>query len=345
MARRSLRRVFQAVALLMGALGALAHGEPQKAVLGLPGGAGGIGFDDLRYDRASGKLLIPAGRTGNIDLIDPATRSITPISGFSKAARFSSGHGQSVTSVDAGMGLLFATDRSSQSLAVVDPKSGKIVAHAALASAPDYVRFVAGTHEVWVTQPGKGRIEIFSLSNASPPRPTHADFIDVPGGPESLAIDERRGRAYTHLWKESTWAIDLKTRKVASKWSAACDDPRGIWIDQERGFLLIGCEDGTATALDVDHGGRVLSKVKSGRGVDIIAYDAKRAHLYLPGDESATMAIIGVSARGMLTVLGTVPTVSGAHCVTTDERGTAYVCDPQNGQLLVISDSYPAAGS
>src|SRR5215471_4652689 len=259
------RRMLPAVVFVLGALGLLAYAEPAKTTLALPGGAGGIGFDDLRYDRALGKLLIPAGRTGNIDVIDPATRSITPIGGFSKAQRFSNGHGQSVTSVDAGLGFLFATDRSSQSLAVVDPKSGKIVAHAALASAPDYVRFVAGTHQVWVTQPGKGRIEIFSLSNASPPRPTHADFIDVPGGPESLAIDERRGRAYTHLWKESTWAIDLKTRKVASKWSAGCDDPRGIWIDQERGFLLIGCEDGTATALDVDHGGRVLSKVKSGR--------------------------------------------------------------------------------
>ena len=88
-----------------------------------------------------------------------------------------------------------------------------------------------------------------------------------------------------------------------------------------------------------------LSKVKSGKGVDIIAYDAKRAHFYLPGDESATMAIIGVSAKGMLTLLGTVPTVEGAHCVTTDEHGRAYVCDPKHGQLLVIDDPYPAAGS
>ena len=136
-------------------------------------------------------------------------------------------------------------------------------------------------------------------------------------------------------------AIDPKTRAVVATWPAGCGDPRGIALDEARGFLLVGCEDGTATVLDVAHGGKLLSTAKSGSGVDIIAYDAGRAHLYLPGDESATVAILGVSAAGALTVLGTAPTVKEAHCVTTDERGNAYVCDPQHGQLLVVHDPYP----
>src|SRR5262245_45527135 len=127
--------------------------------LQLPDGKGGIGFDDLRYDAVSGRLLIPAGRTGNVDLIDPATKEITPIGGFSKSAKYSAGDGQSVTSVDAGAGLLFATDRTALRLAVIDPGQKKIVGEAALASAPDYVRYVAATKELWVTQPGKARIE------------------------------------------------------------------------------------------------------------------------------------------------------------------------------------------
>jgi DNA-binding beta-propeller fold protein YncE len=313
--------------------------------LALPDGHGGIGFDDLRYDRALNLLLIPAGRTGNVDLIDPATGAVTPISGFTKLARYDEGHGQSVTSVDVGDGYLFATDRNALKLAVVDLKTHKIALQVPLASAPDYVRYVGPTREVWVTEPSKKRIEVFALSKATPPVPTHATFIDTPGGPESLAIDATRGRAYTHNWKHSTMAIDLKTHALVSTWAAGCDDPRGIWIDETRGFLLVGCEDGSATALDVEHGGKVLSTVKSGNGVDIIAYDAKRAHLYLPGDESATMAIIGVSAKGVLSVLGIAPTVKQAHCVTTDERGNAYVCDPNNGQLLIVRDPYPASGS
>lgn len=326
-----------AIALLVAAP-ALAQVTP----LPLPDGKAGIGFDDLRYDAALGRLLIPAGRTGNVDLIDPQSRAVTPIGGFSEVARYDAGHGQSVTSADAGGGWLFATDRTARSLAVVDVKAGRIVARAPLAGTPDYVRFVAATHEVWVTEPGKHGIELFALGSATPPQPTHAGFIDTPGGPESLVVDGARGRLYTHKWKKETMAIDPKTRAVVATWPAGCDDPRGIALDEKRGFLFVGCEDGSATALDVAHGGKLLSTAKSGRGVDIIAYDAGRAHLYLPGDESASLAVLGVSPAGALTVLGTAPTVKEAHCVTTDERGNAYVCDPQHGQLLVVHDPWPA---
>jgi hypothetical protein len=331
-----MRTLPKIVGLLLMTVGLSALAEEKS--LPLPDGQGGIGFDDLRYDRDLNLLLIPAGRTGNVDLIDPRSNTLAPVSGFTKAPRYDSGHGQSVTSVDVGEGYLFATDRDALKLAVADLKTRKIVLQVPLASAPDYVRYVAATREIWVTQPGKKRIEVFALSKATPPVPTHKDFIDTPGGPESLAIDAKRGRAYTHKWKDSTMAIDVKTRAITATWKSGCGDPRGIWVDEQRGVLLVGCEDGTATSLDVDHDGQVLSAVKSGSGVDIIAYDAKRGHLYLPGDESATMAIIGVSAKGVLSLLRVVPTVKDAHCVTTDEQGHAYVCDPKHGQLLIVND-------
>jgi DNA-binding beta-propeller fold protein YncE len=328
------------------ALTATAHAQSTKP-LPLPDGKAGIGFDDLRYDATLARLLIPAGRTGNVDLIDPANlaagaAAIVPIPGFTKLPRYDAGHGLSVTSVEAGGGFLFATDRTALSLAVIDPKSRRIVARAPLASAPDYVRFVAPTHEIWVTEPGKKRIEVFTLPTpTTTPTPTHAAFIDAPGGPESLAIDATRGRAYTHKWKTSTMAIDLRSRTIVATWPAGCADPRGIALDSARALLFIGCEDGTATALDIAHDGKLVGSVKSGSGVDIIAYDPGRAHLYVPGDESATLAIIGVASSGALTLLGTAPTAKEAHCVTTDEHGNAYVCDPRNGQLLVVHDPHP----
>jgi hypothetical protein len=308
--------------------------------LPLPDGAPGIGFDDLRYSRELGRVLVPAGRSGFLDLIDPATQKVTAIGGFSKAASYGEGHGQGVTSVDVGAGLLFATDRTTRSLNVVDPTRGAIVSHVGLSGGPDYVRFVGVTREVWVTEPGQQRIERFALTGQTLAR---TGEIAIPGGPESLVIDDKRGRAFTHLWKKETFAIDLQSHAVVAKWAAGCAAPRGIALDAERGYLLVGCEDGTATVLDVDHDGKLLAKAKSGRGVDIIAYDASRHHLYLPGDESATMAVIGVGAKGQLSVLATVPTVDGAHCVTTDEKGHAYVCDPSHGRLLLIQDTWPPA--
>jgi len=320
---------------------ALAPDAP--ASVALPGGAHGIGFDDLRFDAGLGQVLAPAGGTGNLDLVDAKTGAVTPIAGFSRTAGGGDGHGHGVTSVDAGEGWLFATDRTARALIVIDPRARKIVARARLAGGPDYVRYVAATRELWVTEPGDDRIEVFALSPPAPdrpPAPAHAAFIPIRGGPESLVIDGKRGRAYTHRWKRDTLAVDLRTRRIVATWAAGCAAPRGIALDEPRGFLLVGCEAGEATVLDVDHDGKLLSTAKSVRGVDIIAYDPARRHLYLPGEDSATMAILGVSDRGVLTVVDTLPTVAGAHCVTTDGAGMVYVCDPAHGRLLVLRDSH-----
>jgi hypothetical protein len=317
----------------------LAHAAP--ASVPLPNGERGIGFDDLQFNAAIGQVLAPAGGTGNLDLVDPKTGAVTPIAGFSRTAGGGDGHGQGVTSVDGGEGWLFATDRTARAVVVIDPRARKIVARAGLAGGPDYVRYVAATRELWITQPDDARIEVFTLSADKPPAPKHATFIPIRGGPESLVIDGKRGRAYTHRWKRETLAVDVRTRRIAATWAAGCGAPRGIALDEARGFLLVGCEAGDATVLDVDHDGKLLSSAKSVRGVDIIAYDSVRRHLYLPGEDSATLAILGVSDRGVLTVLGTLPPIAGAHCATTDGAGMVYVCDPAHGRLLVIRDPHP----
>src|SRR5215213_4741911 len=68
----------------------------------LPGGSAGIGFDDLGYDAERDRVLVPAGRAGSLDLIDPTTLTITQISGFSAQENFGGGHGEGTTSVDSG---------------------------------------------------------------------------------------------------------------------------------------------------------------------------------------------------------------------------------------------------
>jgi hypothetical protein len=77
--------------------------------------------------------------------------------------------------------------------------------------------------------------------------------------------------------------------------------------------------------------------------VDIIAYSPKLGHLYVPGGDDAQLTIIGVGKAGALAALGTSPTAEDAHCVATDDAGTAFVCDPKRGRVLVIPDPYPAS--
>jgi hypothetical protein len=109
--------------------------------------------------------------------------------------------------------------------------------------------------------------------------------------------------------------------------------------------LFAGCAEGKAVVLDVDHDGRQLASLAVGADVDVIDYNSTLAHLYLPGASSATLAIIGVSATGTLSLLGTAATIAGAHCVAADDHGHAWVCDPDHGQLLQVTDPFPAAGS
>ncbi|MEO6708405.1 MAG: hypothetical protein ABIP42_02450 [Planctomycetota bacterium] len=310
----------------------------------LPGGEGGVGLDDLRYSHKLGRVLVPGGRTGNLDLIDPANGSVTVISGFGTKSDYSGGHGDGTTSVDEGAGFLFAIDRTSMRVTVIDPATRSIISGAPLAAKPDYVRYVAATSELWVTQPDADQIEIFKLPTGERPTPEHVALIAVDGGPESLVIDSKRGRAFAHLWEGATVAIDVKKRAIVATWKNGCAGSRGIALDEERGFLLVGCVEGRAVVLDVDHDGVQLSSAPTGEGVDIIDYDAKRRHLYVPGAKSATLTILGVSAKGELSVLATLPAAKGSHCVTSDGNGRVFVGDPDAGRLIVIEDKFEAGG-
>ena len=198
------------------------------------------------------------------------------------------------------------------------------------------MRFVPDTNEVWVTEPSAERIEVFILPDQGTPFPTHSGFIAIPGGPESLAI--AHGQAFTHLWRGTTLAIDLRTRKIVGRWTNGCKGSRGIAVDEKRGFVFAGCDEGKVSVLDLKSG-KLLGEASSGAGVDVIAYDQKLAHVYLPGADSGTIAIVGISSSGAAMVLKTAETVEGAHCVTADDRDQVYVCDPAHGKILVFKDS------
>jgi hypothetical protein len=110
-----------------------------------PGGSQGIGFDDLGFAPTLRKVMVPGGSTGKLALIDPDSQKMEIIGGFSERAGYSGGHGEGITSSDAGRGLIYVTDRSARLLDIVDPQAKGIIASARLASGPDYVRFVPET--------------------------------------------------------------------------------------------------------------------------------------------------------------------------------------------------------
>jgi hypothetical protein len=319
--------------------------EATPVAIALPGGEAGIGFDDLQWSPELGRMLAPAGRTGALDLVDPATGAVQVIGGFGGTDARAGGHGDGCTSAVFGDGWLFAIDRSRRELVVADPQRAQIVARTALAAGPDYVRWIAARRELWVTEPSAEQIEIFSVpqpgAEHGAPQPAPLARLAVPGGPESLVIDASRGRAFTHTWKGETIAIDLATHALGPRWSNGCTGSRGIALDEARGWLFVGCEEGRASVLDVEHEGRLLGSAPTGEGVDIISYDATLRHLYVPA-EDGTLTLLGVAENGSLSVLQTLRVAPGAQGVVSDGRGHVLVGDPAGGRLLLVRDELPA---
>lgn len=99
---------------------------------------------------------------------------------------------------------------------------------------------------------------------------------------------------------------------------------------------------GKATVLRVDTG-KLVGSLVVGAGVDVIDFNARLSHLYVPSAKKAVLSIIGVGEQGQPSLLGTAATSTGAHCVTANDRDGAWVCDVRGGRLLAISDAYPAS--
>ena len=172
----------------------------------------------------------------------------------------------------------------------------------------------------------------------------HAADIAFPAtGPEALVIDNARKRAYTNNgFGGNTYAVDLMTRMTVETWKNGCTALTvDLEFDDMRGFVMVACAAGRLAVLDVANGGKQLGEVSTGMGVDVCAYNPTLHHMYLAGQDSMDLSIIGISAAGVPTVLGKEQTAAGAQMVAADEYATPGSATLA-GRLLEVRDTYPA---
>src|SRR5205823_2224100 len=101
--------------------------------IALPDGKPGIGFDDLQYSARLHRVLAPAGRSGNLVLVDPDSHAVTAIGGFSTGTQFdANSHDFGATAVTDTGSLLAVTDRTALTLSLVDVAAAGEVASIAL---------------------------------------------------------------------------------------------------------------------------------------------------------------------------------------------------------------------
>jgi hypothetical protein len=314
---------------------------PDKTIV-LPGGGRPLDFDDMTYFSELGRVVVPGGEAGNLNLIDPATGDVTAV----PVVKPSDSEEGGVASAALAGNYLFTADVTAGEVAIVDLRRKSVVGRAKMAGKADYLRHVATTDEIWVTEPREaGRIEIFTIVRGKQIRLVQSHAISIPGGPESLVFDEPNGHAFTNTFGDKTMMIEINGRSVAETWSNGCGDyarmargARGLALDAGAHILYVACMQGKVVGLDVQNHGKVVSTADVSPSVDIIAFNAKTHHLFAPSTKKGILTIFETDAKGTLKQIAQFQTAHGSHCVVSNGADKVYACDPMHGQVFEISD-------
>jgi len=317
--------------------------------INLPGATGAVALDYFAYDRATGKLWVPASNTGSVGVIDEKTDAVSQITGFPTGEIERRGKKITVgpTAASIGNGVVYIGNRGNATLCVIDAKTftrGECVpASPDRDVTPDGVLYVAATREVWITtRPTPGSdpaaaksLQVFDASN--PQRLKWKSKIPLDGLAEGYAVDDDRGLFYTNIEDVgATVAVDVRRRDIVAKWNPSSADLQGLALDTARRFLFVACGD-HVVSIDAEHGGKVLDSITTGPGLDNIDYSADAKLLYAAASQAASLTIADVDDHGKFHLKATVPTVKGARGVVAGKGETAYLIDPAEGRILKLT--------
>jgi len=329
------------VALMLPGFAAPPLAGPDRTFV-LPGGGRPLDLDDMVYFSELNRVVVPGAQAGNLDFIDPTTGEISAVS----IVKPSDGEEGGVASVALAGDYLFTADANAGEVAIVDLHSKSVVGRAKMAGKADYLRHVAMTDEIWVTEPREaGRIEIFTIVRGRPIHLVQAQTISMPGGPESLVFDEPDGHAYTNTFGDKTMMIEINSRRVSETWSNGCGEytrmargARGLAFDAGAHILYVACMQGKVIGLDVRNHGKVVSSVDVSPSVDMIAFNAKTHHLFAPSTMKGLLTVFETNDRGALRQIAQYQTAQGSHCVIANGADKVYACDPKHGRIFEIAD-------
>jgi DNA-binding beta-propeller fold protein YncE len=316
--------------------------------INLPGATGAVALDYFAYDHATGKVWAPASNLASVDVIDENTDAVSQITGFKTGEIERRGKKLTVgpTAATIGHGVVYIGDRGDATMCAIDAKTlerGECVPLSSdHAITPDGVVYVAATKELWITTrpmtaTNADAAKSLQVFDASDPR--HLKWktkIPLDNLSEGYAVDNERGLFYTNLEETGTTvAIDVRTKKIVSKWNHSCTDVGGLALDAARKFLVVACGDHVVN-LDVGHDGKVLDSIQTGAGLDNIDYSPESKLLYAAASQVATLTIAEISDDGKFHLKATVPTVKGARSVVAGKGETAFLIDPAEGKILKV---------
>lgn len=148
-----------------------------------------------------------------------------------------------------------------------------------------------------------------------------------------------KGRIFAPARRESLIAVlDAATLAEKARWPVGCNVSKVLYQATTNRVLgaCLSNDNPLFFAIDADTG-RVVSRVKIGRGIDGFVIDHKRQRIVTSNGVDGTLSVIGQSGADGYSLLGTVGTRPGARMMHMDQR---------TGRLFVVNADYtvvPAA--
>jgi len=268
-----------------------------------PGGDGG--WDYLTMDAASRRLYISRGTHFQILNIDSGKLEgdIPDLKGV---------HG---IALDKANNKGFISDGRDNSVVVIDLKTLKQTGKVQAGTNPDAILFDPFSKRVFAFNGRSNNATVIEAKDNSV-----AGTIDLGGKPE-FAVSDGKGKVFVNLEdKSSVVQIDPKEMKVVNTWSLAPGDgPSGLAIDADHDVLFSGCDNEKMVVVD-GNGGKVLTTVPIGKGVDATAYDKGAKQAYSSNGGSGNITVVKEDSATSFSVAGEVTTRSRARTMTVDEK-------------------------
>lgn len=304
----------------------------------LPGATAPVSVDLIAYDHEHGRIWVPVGDTGSVDVFEISRGAFERVEGFQTAQREM--HGQKRTmgpsSAALGDGVVYVGNRATSEVCAIDEKSLKRGLCLKLPAPADFITYVASTKEVWVTTPQTHSLTLLDATNPASLRTK--GVIDAPGSVEGAAVDAAHGLFYTNLEDTGqTLVVDVESHAIRATWNAGCTGaPHGIAVDPARGLVIVACSDGLRS-LDAAHQGAVLSRLDTGTGVDDIYYQPARELLYVAASKAQRLTVARLEDDGKMSVVASGATAERARNAVADLDGNTYVVDAASARLLIFA--------
>lgn len=249
----------------------------------LPGGA--TRFDYQSFDPLTNRLYLSHMGDGELLVFDTqARRVVARLTGF-----------PTVTGVLVIPELhrVFASATGSHEVVVVDTETLKTLSRVPAGEFPDGIAYAANARKVYVSDENAGKETVIDVKTNR-----RVATIDVGGEAGNTQFDPRTQQILVNVQTQNQLVvIDPATDTIVARHAlAGGESPHGLCVVADARLAFIACEeDSKLLVLDLDTW-KVVSVFPTGRGPDVLAFDAVAGRLYV-ATESNVVSVFQLDGR------------------------------------------------